>query len=100
MTSVTLGRHFNFYFIHMSSFTGNFDQQYWEGGIRSTMVARWTADQKVKRSILHQGHDSQQNSSDYLRLSTAQFNFTVQHCGLKQQSNLSNNIHYYDFNRR
>ena len=34
-----------------------------EGGVRSTVVDRWTAGQHVKRSILHQGHDSQPNSS-------------------------------------
>ena len=28
------------------------------GGIRGTVVARWTAGQLVERSILHQGHDS------------------------------------------
>ena len=31
--------------------------------IRGTVEARWTAAQQVKRSILHQGHDSLQNSS-------------------------------------
>ena len=33
------------------------------GVIRSAIVARWTAGQQVERSILHQEHDSQQNSS-------------------------------------
>ena len=28
------------------------------GGIRGTVVTRWTAGQQVERSILHQGHDS------------------------------------------
>ena len=32
-------------------------------GVRSTVVARWTACQQVERLILHQGHDSEQNSS-------------------------------------
>ena len=27
-------------------------------GIRSTVLARWTAGQQGKRSILHQGHDA------------------------------------------
>ena len=29
-----------------------------EGGIHSTVVACWTAGQKVEPSVLHQGHDS------------------------------------------
>ena len=29
-----------------------------EGGIRSSVIARWTADQQADRSILRQGHDS------------------------------------------
>ena len=29
-----------------------------EDGIRGTVVARWTAGQKVERLILHQEHDS------------------------------------------
>ena len=35
------------------------------GDIRGTVVARWTTGQQVEaeRSILHQGHDSWQNSS-------------------------------------
>ena len=28
------------------------------GGVRSTVIARWTAGQQDERSILHQGHDS------------------------------------------
>ena len=28
------------------------------GGIRSTVVARWTAGQQLERAILHQGHVS------------------------------------------
>ena len=33
------------------------------GGIRGTVVVRWTAGQQVKQAILRQGHDSSQNSS-------------------------------------
>ena len=40
-------------------------------GVRSTVVARWTAGQQVDRAILHQGHDSQQNSYHQPRLSPA-----------------------------
>ena len=29
-----------------------------KGGVRCTVVARWTAGQHVERSILRQGHDS------------------------------------------
>ena len=29
-----------------------------KGGIRGTVVARWTSGQQVERSILRQGHDS------------------------------------------
>ena len=29
-----------------------------QGGVCSTVIARWTADQQVERFILHQGHDS------------------------------------------
>ena len=28
------------------------------GGIRSSVVARWTSGQQAERSILHQGHDA------------------------------------------
>ena len=48
------------------------------GGIRGTVVACWTAGLQVERSILHQEHDSKQNSSHYLRLA-----LQVQHRGLK-----------------
>ena len=43
------------------------------GGIRGTVVARWTTDQQVEWSILRQGHDSLQNSSHLPRLSPAQY---------------------------
>ena len=33
------------------------------GGIHSSVVARWTAGQQVEWLILHQGHDSWENSS-------------------------------------
>ena len=36
-----------------------FDVESVRGGIRGTVVARWTAVQQVERSILRQGHDSQ-----------------------------------------
>ena len=35
----------------------------WMGNVRSIVVARWSAGQQVERLILHQGHDSSQNSS-------------------------------------
>ena len=44
------------------------------GGIRGTMVTRWTTDQRLERSILHQGHHTLQNSSP--RLSPAQYCLT------------------------
>ena len=56
------------------------------GGIRGTVVARWTAGQQVERSILRQGHGSYQNSSHSPRLSPAQFSLTVHNRGLKHQS--------------
>ena len=43
------------------------------GGIRGTVVARWTAGQQVERSILRQGNDSSQISSHSPRLSPAQY---------------------------
>ena len=43
------------------------------GGIRSTVITRWTAGQQVERSTLHQGHDSQTTSSHKPRLSAAQY---------------------------
>ena len=53
------------------------------GGIRGTVVAGWTTNQQVERSILRQGHDSNQNSSRSSRLSPA---LTVQNRDLKHQS--------------
>ena len=48
------------WFIHILFIADN--KLYNAGGgwvkIGSTVVARWTADQQVKRLILHQGHDS------------------------------------------
>ena len=46
------------------------------GGIRSTVVVRWTVGQQVGRSILQQGHDSEQNSSHSPRLFPAQYSVT------------------------
>ena len=43
------------------------------GGIRGTVVARWTAGQQVERAILRQAHDTFQNSSHLLRLFPAQY---------------------------
>ena len=37
-------------------------------GSRGTVVARWTAGQLVNRSILHQGHDSYQNSNSLVQV--------------------------------
>ena len=45
-----------------------------------------TAGQRVERWILHQVHDSQQNSAHLPRLSTAQCSLIVQNLGLKHQS--------------
>ena len=33
------------------------------GGIRSSVIVHWTAGQQVEQATVHQGHDSQQNSS-------------------------------------
>ena len=55
-------------------------------GTRGTVVADWTAGKLVERSILHQGHDSEQNSYHFPSLSLAQYILTVQNCSLKHQS--------------
>ena len=62
-----------------------------QGGIRGTVVSitRLTTGQQVERSIVRQGHDSQQNSSHWPRLSPAQYSITVQIRGLKHQSFIS-----------
>ena len=66
------------------------------GVSRSTVAACWTADQQVKPSILHLGHDSYQNSFHYSRLSPAPYNLTVQNCGLKYHSfHFIFHSHYY-----
>ena len=43
----------------------------------------WTTGQQAKWSILHQGHDSKQNSSREPRLPPAQYSIMVQDLGLK-----------------
>ena len=54
------------------------------GGVRSSVVARWSAGQQVERLIIHQGHDSEQNSAHLPRLFTAKYTlFTVHNGGLK-----------------
>ena len=40
------------------------------------MIACWTASKQAERSILHQGHNSRQNSSYKPRLSPAQYSLT------------------------
>ena len=46
------------------------------GGIHGTVVARWTAGQQAKQSIMRQGHGSQQNSSHSSRLSPVQYSIS------------------------
>ena len=46
------------------------------GGIHGTAVVHWTADQRVGQSLLHRGHDPQQNSPRKPRLSLAQQSLT------------------------
>ena len=56
------------------------------GGIRGTVVARWTAGQQVERLTLPQDHGSYKTSSHYFRLSSAQFSLRVQNRVLKHHS--------------
>ena len=60
------------------------------GGIRGTVVTLWTAGQQVERSILCQGHNSQQYLS-HLPKSPAQYSLTV-------QNHSQNTIHYIHSN--
>ena len=53
------------------------DVEQLRAGIRGTVVSRWTTSQQVERSILCQGHDSQQNSSHSPRLLPAQYSLNI-----------------------
>ena len=50
------------------------------------MVLHWTADQLVKRSILHLRHDSNRYPSHQPSLSLVQYIPTLQNCDLKHHS--------------
>ena len=56
-------------------------------GIRGTVIACWTTDEQVERSILRQGMiHNKKNSTHSPRLSPAQYSLIVQNGGLKYQS--------------
>ena len=58
------------------------DKSVWEGGIRGTVVSRWTTNQQVERLILRQGHDFITKFISFAQAYPAQHSHTVQNRGL------------------
>ena len=65
------------------------------GGTSGTVVACWISVQQVKRSILHRGHDSNQNSSHQPRQSQVQYGLTLEQFGLNHHPLINSFMHSF-----
>ena len=64
--SILINRNlYNISFLYLILYIYMFYYVLCAGGIRGTVVARYTAGQQVERSFLHQGHDSEQIYSSH-----------------------------------